>query len=421
MSRRVDLAPLRRRPLHLPAAGVSAVEPPSLRQVSRPSSHGLSDGTSASRAMRRGLLAAVIAAVVVLPLLYGVVLLTSPSTPSPGSVIGPSTGVTTVEAVVVLFAPFNGTTVSVVATVSTDPAVPLVETLSAQYRPTGNGSTAVFSSYYGTFAAAALNSTHQPHGVNVTLTVTYGSLTGTRNGTVASDERMVVLPVVMGRLLQSMPPVTVTAANGATTCPSILGLWVAHDVACILDTPVIVGSLTIGTGVLFEINGALNNYGPLTNYGTLANYRYGVTINDATLINYHLVENEGTFYNDGTFTNYGILTNNEYVISHGTFANYPNGTVDNNYSTFDNGGGVVYMYSGSTWHGVSPVGGTVLHILQGSEPVAGPAGRGAPSGFCRVRVHRGWFETRGLEPHEDGGPRGAANAAFGPLQLVRSR
>ena len=370
--------------------------------------------------MRRSLLVVIVAAVVVLPILYGVAVLTSPSTQSPASTTGPSSAFTTVDADVVLHAPFNGTTVSVVATVSTNPSVPQVETLAAQYRPTGNGSTAVFSSYYGTFVAAVVNLTDQPHGGNVTLTVTYGGIMGRGNASVVPGEGEVLIPVVMGPpVLQAKSPVTLSTTNGATECPTLGGSWDKTSATCTLSVPTSLGSLTVDPGVtllvamalevgnvvnhgtiiavgiidgspgtvidndatIYTVSGGdfvnfgvLNNNGTINNGGTISN-TYGATINNrysGTFLNYATVDNEGTLYNDGTIYNfYGII----YNLTGGTITNY--GTIENdstvyNWYVINNHGNlynwgtlynnvVIYIFNYHSIAGNLPIGGSVIY------------------------------------------------------------
>lgn len=307
-----------------------------MRSPPRPSS------TAGFREINRNILVVVIAAVVVLPVLYGVAVLTS-TNPTPsglGSI--PEVTSSTVEADVVLYAPFNGTTVSVVATVSANQSAPLVETLAAQYRPTGNGSTAVFSSYYGTFDAAVVNVTDQSQGVNVTLTVTYGGITGSGNASVIVDAGTVVIPIVMGTAPQ-LPAENITDSNGATDCPALGGSWNTEDDTCTVDVPTVVTSLTISNGVTVLVDVYIIDTGiytehsdatpAFTNYGTLVNNAFM----SAGLDNYGLYVNGGLSFLSNSFG--GVITN----YATGTFNNlgwidngFAGGTI-NNYGTFDNG------------------------------------------------------------------------------------
>ena len=396
------------------------MDSPSPRQASASSSVRLPNRTS-YRDVRRTVLVVIVVSVVVLSVLYGVAVLTSPSTSSPASTTSPSSAPTTVDANVVLQAPFNGTTVSVVATVSTNPSVPHVETLAAQYRPTGNGSTALFSSYYGTFVATVVNWTNQPHGVNVTLTVTYGGIMGRGNASVVPGEGEVLIPVVMGpRGLQAVSPVTLSTTNGATECPTLGGSWDKTSATCTFSVYASLGSLTIDAGVtlvgtlalevgkvinhgtiitvgiidgspgtviendatIYTVSGGdfvnlgtINNNGTINNGGTISNC-YGATINNpygGTILNYGTVDNDGTLYNNGTIDNlYGIIYNlngGGTIINYGTIEN--DSTINNwyvikNYGNIYNWGTiynncVIWIFNYHEIAGNLPIGGTVIY------------------------------------------------------------
>ena len=263
-------------------------------------------------------------------MLYGVAVLTSSSpAPSPGI---PPNPLVTIAADVVLFSPFNGATVSVVATVSTNVSTTLIEPLAAQYRPTGNGSTGVFSSYYGTFVAAVVNTTNEPQGVNVTLTASYRGTTRTGSSMVGPGEETVVVPIVMGTVPQ-LPAENMTVSNGAIDCASLGALWNASDDTCIVEVPTVVTSLTIGNGTTLVNDGFLADEGgsnvSFTNNGTFVNNGFlsaglancGVFVNAGTLVNVRPEEisNCALF---GTITNYGTINNGFGIINDGYINNF---------------------------------------------------------------------------------------------------
>ena len=312
----------------------------------------------------RNVLAVVIATVIALSVLYGIAVLV-PSSPAL-SPAGQSNPLVTVGADVVLFAPFNGTTVSVVATVSSNASSPLVEPLAAQYRPTGNGSTAVFSSYYGTFVAAVVNLTNQAQAVNVTVTVSYGGTVGTGNGSVGPGEETVMIPVVMGTVPQ-LPAENMTVSDGATDCVALGGSWDAADATCIVDEPTVVTSLTIGNGTTLVNDGFFEAAGDSspTFPGPISGGPISVAI-EATFVNNGFLSaglsncgifvNEGTLYNGGgdkidncplfgTISNYGVIDNSGRVLNYGYINNFAGGTIYNNGVVYNGLYGVIFNHA----------------------------------------------------------------------------
>lgn len=289
-----------------------------------------------------------------------------------------------VEADVLLAAPFNGTLVTVVAntTAGANRSAPFKETLVAQYRPSENGSTADFSSYYGSFVAAVVNSTSA---LNVTLTVKYGGISASGFTSIptpfsSSDTTYYVIPGSStppldppGPIL-SLPPViplvlgtptvapteNMSATNGATACPAIGASWEGTTATCTIGDPTVLTNLTIGEGVTVvndvfldpcvinvDVGGTLTN----SHFASLVNFR-GDTINNyGTIINDFL----GAITNEygGTINNLFSGTPNGFVSGKinnnlGTIYNY-GGTINNHYGTINNGNqGTIINYGGGT-------------------------------------------------------------------------
>lgn len=364
-------------------------------------------------------LVAILTAVVVMPALYGVALLNS----APSALPNPPTPLATIEADVVLFVPYNGSTVHVVVTASTDPSTPLVETLGALYSPTGNGSSATFSSYYGRFVAGVVNLTGQPQGMNVSVTVNYDGVSKSGNGTIMPGEESVLISVIIGHAgLRATSPATLSTANGATECPLLGGSWDKKYGTCTFSEPTSLSSLTIGSGVTLEavialemggiINhgvitaigiidgipgttiendgfiytvnggyftnvGTLLNNGTINNGGTFTNTLRGVLNNlpRGTILNYGKLDSSGALSNNGTILNlYGVIHNmvGSVLLNYGTLTNYQGLSIYNwyvikNYGNFYNWG-TLYNTDGTIWiigyheiAGNSPIGGSVIY------------------------------------------------------------
>ena len=300
----------------------------------------------------RNVLVVAIAAVVALPVLYGMAVLV-PSGPMPLPA-GQLNSLVTIGAEVVLFAPYNGTTVSVIASVSSSASSPVVEPLTAQYRPVGNGSTAVFSSYYGTFVAGVLNLTNQPGGLNVTLAASYGRITGFGSASVGPGDGTVLIPIVMGTSPQ-LPAENMTESNGATDCASLHAVW-SLDYTCTVEEATVVTNLTIGPGVTLVNNGFLSDAGnstpTFTNDGTFVNNGFL----SAGLSNCGIFVNEGTLYNGGgekidncplfgTISNYGVIDNSGRVLNYGYINNFAGGTIYNNGVVYNGLYGVIFNHA----------------------------------------------------------------------------
>lgn len=291
---------------------------------------------------------------------YGFAALVPPGTASPlpettsttsSSAAPASSSSASIEALVILDAPYNGTAVSVEATaaIGANHSALHPGSISAEYFPGTKSSPANFLDYSGEVFSGSVSGVPQD-GELVTVSVSYGGHSGSGTATVFPGQATVFVPVSVSTSSGS------ASLQGAGILAALSSITVSNNATCLAAFPHALWFSSPGVGfgdVTLPANTCAFRGGEaIAQPVTIAK---GVTLyvpselpvltvwTNSTFTNYGTILNDGFFDNLGSIVNHGLIDNN----ATGVYSFHSSGIILNEYSSVTGTAGQIRNEGGS--------------------------------------------------------------------------